>query len=119
MVKNEIDIKKIRDLVDDNGFKDRYNGWEIDNTPILKEHIENAKIFIRAKMKKRTSFNYDNTSYGFKHQAEHYFRDVLNNPKYISNGAFIIAMAECGYRVKQIKNPGSGINALFDCTIIK
>jgi len=126
MVKNEIDTKNIRDLVDSGGFIDRHDYDRCDGRELSEKHIKKSKIYINSELTKRKSFNYDNSSYGIKHIASNFlekehrdYLDETHDDSYITNGEFIVAMVECGYRVKQIKNPGSGINALFDCSIIK
>jgi len=52
------------------------------------------------------------TSYGHKHRVERWLRDVIRQPDYIPNGAFIVAALRLGYRAEQ-HEPGSP-NAVFN-----
>lgn len=107
-VKNEIVTNDIRPLVDESGFVDRkgYQESEIDSD--FENQVECGKNYIRECLDKRERFNHDRGSYGLKHDMEKFAGE------YVSNGAAIVAMHEMGYRVKQVVNPGSGINALFN-----
>jgi hypothetical protein len=76
--------------------------------PPEQEQVELCKNWITKNCKPRKTINHNHSSYGLKHDVE---RDV---GEYISNGAFIRAAIELGYKYK-VKSP----NAWFAMTLIK
>ena len=44
------------------------------------------------------------TSYGWKHQAEHYFESSGRDPHYVSNGMFVAAALSLDFVVQRIPN---------------
>jgi hypothetical protein len=84
-------------------------GWDYHSKcdPPSQEQIELCKSWISNNCKPRKTINRTAHSYGLKHDVE---RDV---GKYISNGAFIRAAIELGYKYK-VKSP----NALFAMTFL-
>lgn len=67
--------------------------------------IEKAKLFIESIMDKRETINKSVSSYSLKHRVEEflyfYFKGENN---YISNGEMIVALGNCGYKIKEIPN---------------
>jgi hypothetical protein len=85
------------------GFKpdDKKDDGDFDTERIAKLLIEIPMIFTQ-----RKSINKNISSYGLKHQIEHYFsKRPLTESKnaYCANGDFIIAMLLLGYRHDKIK----------------
>lgn len=98
-----------------NEFEVNYAGIKIwrtkDSPPPDEQQIELAKIFIQEKLQPRKTFNTKRSSYGLKHSCERFFRlkeekgdsyppRNYSDKHYISNGSFIVAMHELGFKVK-------------------
>lgn len=78
--------------INDDGFSNRVG-------PIpLQEEVEACKRWIIKFCKKRKSFNRDRHSYELKHKVERWAN------YYVSNGAFIKAACELGYKYKKVGN---------------
>lgn len=70
-----------------------------------------ATAFIKTYGKQTKSFVKTRTSYGLKHSAEKWARELFEGNTYVSNGAFIIAVIGC-YGVHAIK-PVDHLNCCF------
>lgn len=83
------------------GFKD---GPEVDS-----EQVKTCEEWIKNNARKRETMNKDRTSYGLKHDVE---RDT---GKYVTNGAFIQAAINLGYKAKPLANnsPNAEFNMGF------
>lgn len=78
------------------------NCWEQDGLckEVPKEdQIATAMKWIVKFCTKRARIDKERTCYSFKHAVEEWSEKELHDPKYISNGAFIVAALRCGYRL--------------------
>lgn len=97
-------------FIDSKGF--RNDGSESTND-FKREEVVKALLFINTVLEKRKTINKTvGTSYSLKNRAEelltHYFPNI---DYYISNGAFIAALDEAGYQIREINKDGFiGIN---------
>jgi hypothetical protein len=66
------------------------------------EQFEHAREFLSRLTRRKTVWRRA-TSYGWKHQAEHYFT-ASGHHQYISNGMFIAAAIDLGFVVERIPN---------------
>jgi hypothetical protein len=78
-----------------------------ENSIIQDEQIKNSKSFILKTLEKRKTINHKITSYTLKEYAEKQY------DTYISNGAFIIALDQLGFKIKE-----NSINVLANCKIL-
>ncbi len=69
-----------------------------------RDQIDSAKLWLSEYVEPATTFALQRTSYGYKHTVERWAE------RYISNGAFITAAIELGYRWRRVMN---GPNAIF------
>jgi hypothetical protein len=69
-----------------------------------RDQIDNAKTWLSEYAEPRASLTLRPTSYGFKHLVKRWAG------RYISNGAFIAAAIELGYKWRRVMN---GPNAIF------
>lgn len=78
--------------------------------------IERAKDWIRRYGRQRQSFNRRYTSYNLKHCAERWIKatGLRYGGMYVSNGAFIQAALDLGYRAEPVGNLG---DALFNMAV--
>lgn len=83
------------------------NGFGNDDT-IDKKQIELCKDWIQKWITPRKTINDEKGSYGLKHVVER------NTNTYISNGAFIKAAIDLGYKYKQYD-----LNASFNMSFVK
>jgi hypothetical protein len=66
------------------------------------QQFERATEYLSHRRRRKTVWK-RGTSYGWKHQAEHYF-ESSGNHQYISNGMFIAAAINLGFVVQRIPN---------------
>ena len=69
-------------------------------SPIDKKEMDLSTEWLSKYATKYPLINFSHSSYGLKHDVEHYTESGLNNGKgytYISNGPFILAAIEAGY----------------------
>jgi hypothetical protein len=76
---------------------------------INKKQVELCEKWIKEFVKERKTINKDFSSYKLKHMVEEHFN------QYISNGAFIQASKNLGFKIK----PCGNINAYFNMRILK
>lgn len=65
---------------------------------------QNAIETIQILFHYQDNINESCSSYGLKHICEDYLKSFNFKDTYISNDAFIAAMVDCGYTVKEIHN---------------
>lgn len=101
----------IQDSLYIGGFiNSRAKGDIVNNKP-APEQVKQALVFINRYFRKTKGLNRNN-SYNLKHLAEDWYKSVNNQTVYISNGAFIQAMAEAGFNCVQTMadNPNAKFN---------
>ena len=70
----------------------------------LTTEYQNAMKTIQILYRHQDNINESYTSYGLKHISEDYLKSFNFKDTYISNDAFITAMVDCGYTLKEIHN---------------
>ena len=97
-------MKKQEFSIDGNGIC-----WGDPKEDIPKDEIELCEKWIKEFVKERKTINRDFSSYRLKHIVEKHFK------KYISNGAFIQASKNLGFKIK----PCNSLNAYFNMGVKK
>lgn len=74
------------------------------------EQVKICKRWINEFVNKRKTINEDRSSYGLKHKVEMWAEDT----SYVSNGAFIKAAVDLGYKYRRIRDtPNAFFNMSF------
>ena len=102
-------MKNLPEIIE-NGFvtSPKRLGYVTDNMPPREDEIEICKEWLRKWAKPRKTMNNDRSSYEIKHFIEH------TDNKYVTNGAFIQAAIEEGYKVERIEDSP---NAIFNIDV--
>lgn len=77
--------------------------------------IKTCKEFIQLECSKTKTIMKQHSSYGLKHIVERWTEKTKDRHQYISNGSFIVAASELGYKMKQ-EDPTS-LNAYFNLDV--
>lgn len=90
-------------FISSDGIKTTAN---VTNNEINLNHVANAKLFINTILEKRERFNIvQGTSYLLSSYAESFIKHYFpKKDSYISNGAFILALDQLGFKIKERKD---------------